>query len=154
MATESKPKFVYTIEMRDSDAMNARSAAYRVVRDAAKLPSGDDAQDEKAKTVHNACAMAARGAANVAFKALTEQKPRDQWTDEQAAKALAFVADVGTKAYRAAIAAQGYPTPDEIVAKAAKMHEARMIERRAQAETEFAVAQATGIDAAAKSIFG
>lgn len=147
---ESKPKaFVYDAETRDSDAMNARSLAYRTVRDASDMP-----EDETGKAKHNACALAARNAANAAIKVLTESKPRAEWTDEQTSKAHRFACEVGVKAYRTALAAQGYATPDAIVEAAIKAHEVRMIERKAQHETEFAVAQATGVNDAAKAIFG
>lgn len=153
--TAPKTPFVYTPDMLDSDAANARSAGYRVIRDAAGLPvDAEGSLTDTAKALHNAAGTGARNAANVVFKAMTGKKPRKDWTPEQSEKVHTLMAVEGIKAYRLGMTSAGYKTPDSIEADALNAFKKRLVERRAMAEVTHATASASGVDEAAKSIFG
>lgn len=154
MTAENKA-FVYTADMLDSDAANARSAAFRVIRDAAGLPEDDDGSlSETARKMHNACGTGARNAVNTVFKAMCGKKKREEWTPAQAEAIHGIMATEGIKAYRLGLTSAGYKTDDAVEAKALEAFKVRLVERRAQAEVAWKASQASGLDAAMKAIFG
>lgn len=155
MATQDKPTFVYTWEMLDSDAANARSAAYRTVRDAAGLPEEEDGGlNDDAKSLHAAAGLAARNAASVVFKGMTAKKSRAEWTPDQASKVHELMAQEGTKAYRLTLSGAGFKTDDKVEKDAMEAFKRRLVERRALAEVAWRTSTGMGLDDAAKSIFG
>lgn len=156
MADKAKEeKFSYTADMLDSDAANARSAAYRTVRDAAGLPEDEEGGlDEKAKGLHATAGLSARNAANVVFKAMIQKRPRADWTPEQSEKVHTIMASEGTKAYRMTLTAAGFKTPDAVETEAAEAFKRRLVERRSQAEVAWRTSTGMGLDDAAKGIFG
>lgn len=158
MTTPNKP-YVITAEDFDSDAQTARSAAYRVVRDAVRngakeaLPADDKGSlTDEAKGLHNAAALSARTACNTLYKAATDKKKRAEWTQEETVKAHRWLCQQGVKVYRDGLKANGYEAPDSVVADAAKEFEEKMVECANKRKVQAAVADVNAD--ALSSIFG
>jgi hypothetical protein len=147
--------FVYGPDLLDSDAANARSAAYRVIRDAAGLPTDDDKLTEEARGLHNAAGTSARNAANLVFNTMKDKRKREEWTPEQSEKVHTIMATEGIKAYRLALKGAGYVVKDDAIeAEALTAFKRRLVERRAQAEVLHRTQTGMGLDKAASDIFG
>lgn len=154
MAQAKKAKnegFTYTAEQRDKDATNARSAAFRSIREAAGLPVDDkNSLTPEAKKIHAECGAAARAVVATVEKGLKQRKKREEWTDEQTTKAHRLMAEKGVEAYRTAIEALGYEISDDEHKAAMVAYEGRLVERRAQAEAAHLVSKGVDYD----DIFG
>ncbi len=145
-------KFTYSADQRDKDATNARSAAYRTVRELAGLPVDEkNALTAESKKIHTDAGAASRAVVSTVEKGLKARKARKDWTEEQTTKAHRLMAEKGLDAYTTTLVALGYEVDDAETRKGAmQAYEARLIERRAQAEAQHLADSGVDYD----SIFG
>lgn len=149
MAAKKEETFVYTIKQRDSDAMNARSAAFRKVRDALELPTDDEGKrTQEAKDLHKAAADNARKIVNTVLGGITDRMKRKEWTDKITTKAHRLIAEAGVNAYAEHFEALGYEdaTDDETIKAAMAEYEARIVTNAMAAKASWMVTKGTDFD--------
>lgn len=137
--------FEYTADLRDSDASNARSAAFRFVRDSQEW---EDKEEKKA--IHAEAGATARKVVMAIEKGLNEHTKRDKWDDEQTTKAHRLMAEKGVESYSKSLIAAGCEIDKEIIEGAMRAYEQRLVSRRAEQEATAAVNDGMNYD----DIFG
>lgn len=112
-----------------SDESNARSAAYRAMRDSLPGATVEGDAQNKIGAAHKIAATVARKAVADVFKALKARVKREDWQPVHIAKARIAMRDAGVAAYRTAMQNLGFGVTDAALAVAVKANDARIAER-------------------------